>query len=232
MTGRDLIGSSMRLIGALASGESPSAAEATDGLSALNSLLDSLSTEELMIPNKVREVFALTPAQAAYTMGTGGAFNTSRPQAIEEAALLFDTSEIPVKVIGKEEYASIVLKSVQSTIPAYVYPDGAYPLTTLTLWPVPSIAYSLVLYSWKPLSQVTLNGTVSLPPGGERMLKYLLAIEMSPEYGKALTPDLVALANEAKASFKRMNYRPRYLRTDDALTGQAGGWPSIFGGRP
>lgn len=48
MTGRDLVSSSLRLIGVLASGETPTAAEATDGLKAFNQMLANWRTESLM----------------------------------------------------------------------------------------------------------------------------------------------------------------------------------------
>lgn len=233
-TARDLLMSSLRLIGVLASGESLSSSEATDGLSALNNLLDSWSTENLLIPNKVREVFPLVPSQASYTMGTAGNFNTTRPMQIEEAFIQLTSSnpviELPVRILTKEQFASILIKQLSSTLPTDLYAEGTYPLETLNLWPVPSSVNNLVLYSSKPLAELTTLGTaLSLPPGYERALRFNLALELSPEYGRAV-PDVVALtASDSKANLKRQNAKPKYLRVDDALLARGAVWNWMTG---
>src|SRR5689334_6075004 len=111
----------MRLIGALASGEALTSNESNDGLRSLNDLIDSWSTESLLIPNKVREVFPLVPGQQSYSMGSGGNFNTSRPLKIENALIQFTSttpvSELPMKLLNKDEYANIIQKSLASSFP-------------------------------------------------------------------------------------------------------------------
>lgn len=87
-TVRDLIKGSLRLLGAIAPGETPSADEQAEALLALNSMISSWSTESLTIYSRVRESFTLTPGQQMRTLGVGGSFNTSRPMEIEEAKLL------------------------------------------------------------------------------------------------------------------------------------------------
>jgi hypothetical protein len=226
MTGRDLVSSSLRLLGVLASGEAPSAAEAVDGLSAINRMLDSWSTEGLMIYSSAREEFTLTAGVSAYTMGVGATFNTSRPQKILRAALEMGSNpaiEYPMRILTVEQWADIVQKTTQSTIPTDIYPEGTYPNETLNLYPAPDAAQTLVLYSWKPLSQIaTLNTAIELPPGYQKALVYNGAVELAPEYGKMI-PDAVSMgASESKATLKRMNARPYYLKVDPALVNTDG----------
>lgn len=224
------------MIGAIASGEAPSADEAKDGLSALNQMLDSWSTEQLLITAKMRESFALVPGQKIYTMGPTGDFNTVRPMSIETALIQVTTvtpvAELPVKILSKEEYASIVVKDVGSTIPTFIYGEGTYPLETLNLWPIPSYAYNLVLYSWKPLTTLaTLDDVISLPPGFERALKYNFAMELAPEWGRPVSQEVLNTAMESKANVKRMNItnKPRYMRVDEALTATPAVWNWMTG---
>jgi len=94
MTGLDLVSRSLSLIGVLASGETPSGAESSDGLSFLNDLLDSWNAERLMVFTITREAFDsngnpfyLTLGKQDYTMGTGGNFNFPRPARIERAGI-------------------------------------------------------------------------------------------------------------------------------------------------
>lgn len=223
MTGRDVITASLRLIGAVAPGESIAASEATEGLVTLNRMISSWSTESLLIYAKVREEFTLTPNQQSYTMGSGANFNATRPLRIEAAAIELQTTtpvtEIPIRILTVHEWAEIQTKELSSEIPTDLYPEGTYPNETLNLYPKPSAAEKLVLYSWKPLTAVTLDADLSFPPGYEEALIYNLAARLSPEYGKPLGAEVNAIAGESKANIKRMNHRPRFLKADEALTG-------------
>jgi hypothetical protein len=222
MTGRDLISASARLIGVLASGETLQAAEASDGLAALNRLIDSWSNENLLIHALTEEAaFTLTPGDGTVTMGTAGDI-TTRPVHLE-AAKIRDTSssialEVPLKILSPAEWVAIPTKSMQSSYPTSIYDDGAYPQRTLSLYPVPSIAHQLILFTKRALTELTsLDTAVSLPPGYDRALVYNFAIELAPEYGKSAPAEVVEIALQSKAALKRQNHRASYLRCDDAL---------------
>jgi hypothetical protein len=166
-TVRDLVKGSLRLIGAIAVGETPSADEQADALASLNDMLDSWSLENLIVYAKVRETKVLTASDGSYTFGLTGDINTARPIRIENAGVIpsGDTQELPLEIITKDQWAAIQLKSTESTIPSVLYPEGTYPLETLNLWPVPSEAATLVLYSWNQLSTFASSNTdVELPP--------------------------------------------------------------------
>lgn len=229
-TALTLISSSLRLVGVLASGETASAAEANDALAALNDLIDSWSTQNGLIPNKVREVFPLVVGQQTYQMGTGAAdFNTTRPIKIENALIQLTGNspvlEIPMRNLTKDQYAGIILKTITSTFPLHMYADGAYPLDNINVYPVPSAACSIVLYSWKPLTELAaLTSSLSLPPGYQRALRYALAIELAPEFGKQVPEAVIAIAEQAIADIKRINFQPSYLRVDGALQAKPAVW--------
>lgn len=232
MTGRELVATSLRLLGVVASGETPAASEAVDGLSALNRMIDSWSTEELIIYATNRETpVAMTPNVSSVTVGTGGTINISRPMWINYVKIQDANTgvEYPTKMLTQEEYAALLLKSVTSQYPLYVYDDGGFPLRTLQLYPVPSSANKIVLYTMRPLSQIaTLDTSVSLPPGYDDALVYNLAVRLAPEYGK-LVPDAVTMnAMETKGNIKRANHRTSVLRVDEAI--QASGGFNIFSG--
>ena len=237
MTGLDLINRSLRLLGVLASGESASSSEATDGLNSLNDLIDSWSNENLLIPNKLREVFPIVVNQQSYTWGTGGNFNSARPQKIENAIIQLNTQtpalEIPLKILTKDQYAGIILKGIISTFPLYIYYDNAFPLGSVNVWPIGNQAgNNLVFYSWKPLTDVaSLTTVISLPPGYARALRYNLAIELAPEYGKTVSPEVISIAEVSRANIKRMNMNvdPKLLRVDDEIMSKPAVWNWLTG---
>lgn len=221
-TGRDIITASLRLIGAIAPGESIEAAEAIDGLASLNRLLDSWSNDSLAAYVSPIEEFNLTPGVGSYTIGVGGAFNTQRPTKYNQATLKITNSGTPVEYMMQqatlEEWASIGQKSLSSNISNTFYVDVGYPLDTLLLWPVPSQASKIVLYTQKLLSTITtLDSPIVFPPGYERALVYNFAMEIAPEYGKAPSELIMNAAIESKAAFKRTNHKTINLRVDEAL---------------
>lgn len=228
-TARDLIAASLRLLGVLASAESASASEATDGLNSLNDLLDSWSNENLFIPNSVREVFALTVSKQIYTMGPSGDFSTTRPIEIQNVLVQLAGSnpavEVPLQIVTQDEYAAITVKGLSSQYPVAVYSEGTYPLETLNLWPSPNTGVNLVIYSAKPLANISnLSTTLSLPPGYQRALKYNLAIELAPEYGRQPSEVVVAEAANSRAAIKRKNSKPKFLQVDDAVSARPVAW--------
>jgi hypothetical protein len=228
MTALDLITRSLKLIGVLSDGEAPSSSEANDALESLNDMIDSWSTQSLLIPNQIREVFPLVASQQTYTMGTGGNFNTSRPMSIIRGIIQLTNEtpvvELPMQMLTMEQYAGIILKGTPSTFPLAFYSDNAFPLTNISVWPVPTCSSNnLVLYSWKPLADLAaLTTVISLPPGYARALRFNLAIDLAPEYSKPLDETVAAKAIEAKADIKRMNQRPRFLQVDDAVRSNGG----------
>jgi hypothetical protein len=187
-------------------------------LAALNRMISSWSLEGLVIHAVTAETpLALTPGDATVSMGTAGDIAT-RPISIESAAIRDGSTDYPIGLITADEYAALSDKSVQG-MPRALYDDGGYPLRTLTLYPVPSAAHSLVLYTKRALTALTLDGTVSLPPGYERAIIYNGAVEIAPEYGRAASAEVVSIASEAKRVIKAANIKPRYLMCDSALVG-------------
>jgi hypothetical protein len=223
VTGRELVTAALRLLGVVAPGESLAASEATDGLSSINRMLSSWSTEGLLIYAVTREEFSLVAGTQSYTMGTGATFSTTRPVKINRAMIEVQSSptvEYELRILTPEEWAFIPAKDQSSDIPTSLYPEGTYPNETLNLYPKPSAAHKLVLYSQKPLTQIsTLDTSISLPPGYEEALVYNGAIRLAPEYGRMLSTEVVAIAGESKSNLKRQNHRPRFLQVDAALTG-------------
>ena len=68
----DLVTRSLRAIGALGAGESPSSDMANDAFDMLNDMLDTWSNATIMVPYVTEIIFTLTPNQQFYTIGQGG----------------------------------------------------------------------------------------------------------------------------------------------------------------
>ena len=221
MTVRELIRKSMLLTGVLSSGENMSADEGTDGLSSLNELLESWSTEGLLIYTVARESFSFVAGTASYTMGSGGTFNTTKPMLIEQVGVIDSSTEYPCDIINVQRFSEIPSKSSQSQIPLQVYVSEQATTKTLTFYPVPSTTNQAVIYSRKPFTAFsTLSESISIPQGYQRALRYNLGCELAIEYGKQIEPRIEQEANKLKAQLMRQNLKGILLKSDAAqMTG-------------
>lgn len=230
MTTLDLISSAMRLINVLGTGETPSATEANQAMSSLNDMLDAWTNDNLLIYAKAYETFPLVVNQQSYQMGTGAPdFNTTRPQSIEDINFQqvsgSTTVELPIQIINQDQWAAISVKTITSNLPTRMWPQYTYPYVILNFWPIPIITNNVIIWSWKPLINFgALTSVVSLPPGYSRALRYNLAVELAPEYGKTLDPVVASQAAGSKAALKRMNSRVDLMGMDPALLPQKSSW--------
>lgn len=218
MTGLEWVTASLKKIGVLAAGEAPESSEAVDALAEGNRMLSSWSNEGLLIFAINQETpVTLVAGDATYTLGAAGDI-VNRPQEIVGAFIRDGSTDYPLDLLTHDEFIAIRDKSVQSDYPNSLYDDGGYPQRTVTLYPVPSAAKSLVLFTHRALTAITdLSTSVSMPPGYDDALVYNLAVRLAPEYGKAVSDVVAATAIETKAGLKRSNTKPALLRCDDAI---------------
>lgn len=210
-TGSAIISRALRLIGALAAGETASATEQADALEALNAMLDSWRTESLAVYAFRDETLTLTGA-ASYTIGTGGALNTTRPVKIESAYQRVSTVDYPVRLASADAWYRLAAKSTTSNVAEWLYYEPAYPLGVLYLYPKPTSGV-LHLVTWVPLTAVTAAAEVALPPGYQDAITYHLAVRLAPEYGRPVTAELAALTRNAKEVIQRVNFRSPLMST-------------------
>jgi len=229
-TARAVIESSLRLTGVLASGESSPAAEANDALDILNDLIESLNNERLMIPELTRDTYTLTANQAAHTIGPSGSspdLTGDRPIRIEAASLIEsgEDTEHPMTILTFKQWQAIPDKTVTSAIPDYLWYETEVTIGRIHLYPVPTAAQTLVLYTWNALGTfAALTTDITFQPGYKRMLRYNLAVDLAPEYGRSVDPDVRRIALESKEVLKSQNAPMEDLRCDPAVVAGGGTW--------
>lgn len=286
-TAQDLITGALRRINVYAPGESLDSADASDALTLLNDLLDSWSSEHLLVFASDETIFTLTGGQNKYTIGNYAAgtfagtvtnlsptitgvsvpanliargdltgsgipagttilsFNAGagtitmsapanlspgvqqiaytipgdlkmvRPTRINSAFTRVTSSgtsslDYTMEPITTDQYASIGLKNLPGPWAKYFSYNETFPLGLLYLYPSPSMAGELHLWTDDLLTTFSsLTSQVNLPPGYVRALKLNLAVELAPEYGKTITPALAAMAKESKDLVKSLNAVPQ-----------------------
>lgn len=222
---RSIITRAVRLLGAVAQGTPLPAGDAADGLAALNSMLEAWNINSLDVFTKNFDEYQLVPGQQVYTIGPTGNIAAApqlRPTTIDRALLKVLQStpniELPIKMIEDQEWSEIAVKNLTSTYCTKMYSTGDFPNLSLYLWPIPTLANKLILWTWNQVTALAdINTDLSLPPGYERAIIYNLAMELSAEYGLMPSPVVSQIAVDSLAQVKRINSIPLYLDCDPAL---------------
>lgn len=232
-TALDLIKRAYRLIGVYSIGETPSADESQDALTALNGMLGAWANEKLMTYVSTLDSHALTPNVASYSIGPTGDIASTRPTTIDGSTYLeYNGISYPLVVATLQEYNALKLKGLQSILPSVLWYQPNYPDGTLTLYPVPTIGMTLKLWSWKPLSGFTaLTDTVTLPPGYEDAICSNLACMLAPENEVPIPAQVQKMATMSKKLLKRTNFQPLSLGFDLAVPA-GGGRFNVYTGLP
>ena len=228
-TVRDLIHASCRLIKAVDSTEALEAKAAQDGLETLNDLIQSLNMERLV--NEIQMLACTTtPGKNPHTLGLTGDFNIAQPVEIDHATITLNGLDYPLEILESDTYARLSDKTNPGQPTALFFVPGTVT-GNVYLNPVPDASYNLNLWAWGALpTYSSINDTMTLRPGYRKALKYLLAVELAPEYGKAADPVIIGMAQEAKANLKRAAQVTPQLVPDTTLERSLGAQQGFMAG--
>jgi hypothetical protein len=208
-TAGDIINGSLRLLGVLAEGETPSAETSQDALRAMNQMLDSWSTERLAVYATQDQVFTWPSGIVNRTLGPTGNFVGNRPVLLDSATYFVETGtgvSYGVQIINQAQYDGIAVKSSTSTFPEVIYVNMTYPDIDMFIYPRPTMNLEWHFISVEELTQpATLATVLSFPPGYLRAFRYNLACELAPEFGEEPSPQVQRIAMYSKRNLKRIN---------------------------
>ena len=205
----EIINGSLRLIGALAEGEVPSAETSADALMAMNQMIDSWNTERLMIYNTIDQIFTWPSDEITQTLGPTGDFVGLRPVALDDSTYYRDAStgvSFGIKFINQQQYDGIAVKTVTSTYPQVMWINMENPDIAMTIYPKPTRALEWHFISVQELAQpATLATELAFPPGYLRAFRYNLAREIAAEFGIEPPRTVSQIANVSKRNLKSQN---------------------------
>ena len=234
MKARDLIKRGLQEIGVLAQGEVASPADEQDALVVLQRRLNAWGAERLTMFQLLRTVKALTSGTRDYTIGSGGSIDIVRPEWIDRASVILDSSatdpiEIPIAIYTEQDWADVRLKTLDAGVIRAIYYDRGFATTatlrgTISTYPTINTAnVQLVLYS--PVAVAGFVNPTSeyvFPPGYEDAFHYDFAYALQRPFRAPLDPLLTVQRNDAIARIQSANRRPVELRGDAALVGSGG----------
>lgn len=211
----ELIHSSMRLIGAIAAGETLETNELNDALVTANQMLSSWNTEGASLVARKR----LT----VNVFGTNGPFSLpERPVRIESASVASGGIDSQLEIVDSAGWETTPEKQAQTVYVRKLYCDYGYPAAAVYIAPIPRLAGLLEMWTYVPITQFpSLSTVIDLPPGYEAAVRYNLAIALLPEYPRSdVDPSLPAQAQNYKASIVQLN-QSNHMRSAAEAAGQA-----------
>jgi len=210
----DLIRLALQELEVLSAGDNPSAEEYIDGVDWYNVMLRSWDADESLQPNLVSANFNTISGTASYTIGTGGAFNTTRPLRITNAYVRWLTVDTPLGIKGKADY-NLIQNKTQTGPVQVLYYVPSYPLGVIYFDRVPDQAYTIFCDMEVPVGDAAdQNTTLAVSQEYHAALLYNLAIALAPGFKANLKPSTVALA---KRSLERIQYQRHIAQAIDPM---------------
>ena len=189
VTRDQLITGALRMIGAVAQGETPTSTQITEAAEALNMMVKAYEADGMPLWGIETYGIPLVSGQSTYTIGTGQEINIPKPLKVIQAwnKVLTSGVDIPMRILTKQEYNILGNKTTGGNpIQVYYQPKLAYG--ELHVFPVPTnveeAQNEVYIVYQRPFEDfVTSGDNPDFPQEWLDALKYGLAARLAPEYG-------------------------------------------------
>lgn len=235
-----IVTAALRMLGAVSSGQAPTADELADGGEVLNLMLKAWQADGMQLWTIT--TIALTPVQGQYkyTFGPSGDIDTGatgpRPEEIFSISRRHttDVRDITMTRVAREDYYRFSDKDTEGMPTQYYFePSIVSDLANLYIWPSPDAAfasdYTLQIRYQKPFDDMdAATNNLAFPKTWELAIVTGLAALLAIEYGTGLNErrDLRELAAQEKE--RVMNWDTEHVSvflTPDARNA-TGSWGS------
>lgn len=195
-----LIAGALRLVGAVAQGETPTATQVTEAAEALNLMVKAWEADGMPLWGLEEYDMTLT-ATGVYRIGSGQTIDIPKPLRVIQAWNTTGNIDTPMRILTKSEYNMLGNKQSVGT-PIQCYYDPQLNYGDLHLFPIPDATvatnYTVSFIYQRPFEDfVTSTDNPDFPQEWLEALKYGLAVRLAPEYGLPIE-QRQALRAEAK----------------------------------
>jgi len=184
-----IINGALRIVGAVAQGESPTSTMTTEALEALNMLVKAYQADGMPLWAIKEFPVPLTVSVNSYTIGVGATINTPKPLKVIDAYLHNTSTEldIPMRVITRQEYNMLGNKTSEGQ-PVQLFYEPLNTTGILHLYPTPDTASAantqVVIVYQRPFEDFdSVNDEPDFPQEWFDALKFGLADRIATEYG-------------------------------------------------
>lgn len=182
-----IIKGALRLVGAISQGDTPTAAQESEAMEALNMMTKGLATKGLVlwVTNNVQ--VPTTANVATYTVGLGMTVNVPKPLKVIQAFYSNGNVDVPLRLVTRDEYERLGNKTSTGT-PAMLYYEPLRDYGVVHLFPVPDSQVPPVTIIGQHHIEDFDSSTNSpdFPQEWFEALKYNLAVRLAGEYGLSI----------------------------------------------
>ena len=163
-------------------------------------------------------------------VGSASLVNTARPNKVIDAFIRSSANaDTPVLPTSRMRYNEKSDKFSVDTPSEYYY-DHSYPNGVIFFYKTPSAALRIYMDVWQPFAQFAVTNydtTVNLPNAYARALKWNVAVELAPEYGKDIPQIVAANAISSQQMIDFLNSTPEKILKSTTPMDVVGGQPAI-----
>ena len=188
VTRDQLIAGALRLCGVLASGESPTTDQITEGAETLNLMVKAWQVDGMPLWALKQTTIPLSAATSTYRIGVGETVDVAKPLKVIQAWRHDSISnvDVPMRILTKQEY-NILGNKTSSGTPVQCYYDPQNTYGDLYMFPVPSATdatnNTVVIVHQRPFSDFDAGTDVpDFPQEWHEAIKYGLASRLAGEY--------------------------------------------------
>lgn len=224
-TAYDLVFLALREIGVVSLGDTPDANVMNEGLLVLNTIRAewSINTKNYIYFD---QVYTALTNKTHITLGTSLDLLTvgdipNRPQSIDQVTIIQGLPGTPINYpipLGTyEEYRNIPITDI-GAIPRIAFPDTAYPIQNLWLYPEIQPGWSIRIMGSSYLTEYeALANPYMDPPEYFSALYLSLALRMAPKYGIDANQGVLEQARGAMAKIKTNLFTRQMKRMSNGL---------------
>jgi len=201
ITRDQVINGALRICRAYTIGESaPEAEQVVNASEALNLILKNLSVKGGLLWTQTEGELYLSKGQTSYLVGpsTTSDLQIVRPTRILDARVTEGDTEIPIHVIGRNEYFDLTSKESQGR-PTQLYYDRQLTDGSIYVYPTPNDSGEIIKFTYERVLEDfdAAANNPDFPPEWFRALKGMLAADIAVEYGMA--PERIAYIEQKAA---------------------------------
>lgn len=201
--------------------QTPGPAQQEFLLNLANRILNDWNAERAAVYADQFLTFTIPVGPDSFTIGPTGDFVVGqRPETIDGANIILTNAtphvRSPLAIRDSQWWLGETVPTITSQLPTDLYYNAEWPNGRIFLWPVPTVAYQLEIWTRAVLTYfASMADTFNFPPGYQSALTLTLAEQSASGFGVEASAKTISLAMKARARVWANNDATPSLVTND-----------------
>lgn len=194
-----LITTSLRKLGVLPSGGTPSASQISEATDSLQALIKAYQADGMPLWKISSQAFTVVSGTSSYTVGPSQTINCPKPVRIIQArSTVFGGTNSPMTVYNRYDFNDLPQGATYTGTPINFYYQPLRTTGVIKIWPSPNESTTSITFDYtSPYEDMDASANdFDFPSEWMIVLIYALAWSLAPEYGIPIQ-DRQTLKNES-----------------------------------